>query len=115
MKTECPFPENEKFKYYWELMIDDVKSRSNFSQSHLLQFKLMCDAYCQYDMLKEKVEEEGVMLVKISEKGETFVTNPHVTQLNRVINQIKDYSKMLGLILIKDETKPSDNETDDWL
>jgi len=116
MKFNNPKPDNALFTFYWDLMVDDITSRKNVSSSHLLQFKVLCDAYCQYDDLQDKVKEEGYVLTRFTDKGETISTNPHLNQLNRAISQIKEYSKMLGLILVKDDSAPSDdeNDEDDW-
>lgn len=120
MKINNPKPDNALFTFYWELMLPDITGRKNLSMSHLLQFKVLCDAYCQYDILLEKVEDEGHTLSKITATGETIVINPVQKQLNTVINQIQSYSKILGLILVKDAApsnpkSPEEGEDhDDW-
>jgi phage terminase small subunit len=115
LNTQSPRPGDESFNYYWELLLSELKERPNLCNSHLTQLKVLCDANVQYDVLLEKVNKEGHILTKITSQGESFITNPHVNQLNRVINQIKDYSKMLGLVLEKEAvpTGQGDDE-EDW-
>lgn len=115
MKIENPKPKNQEFSHYWNLMVEDVKVRRNVSPSHLLQLAVLCDAYCQYDQLLEIVKEEGYTILKVTERGESVSANPNAAALSRVIAQIKDYSKILGLLLVKDEGIGStEQDEDDW-
>lgn len=116
VETKSPRKDDDLFNFYWDLLIVEVKKRPNFSHSHVMQLKVLCDAYKQYDLLLDKVNEEGHVITRMTSQGESIITNPHVGQLNKVISQIKDYSKMLGLILVKDESPVTSEESeDDWL
>jgi phage terminase small subunit len=115
MKKENPRPSDEAFTFYWDIMLPDLEKNASLNPGHLLQFKVLCDAYCQYDKLKEKVDEEGTVLVKINAQGESFVPNPNVTQLNKITDMILKYSKALGLLIAKSEIKSeATEEEDDW-
>lgn len=115
MKKENPRPEDAAFTFYWNTMLPELEKNSSLNDTHLLQFKVLCDAYCQYDTLKEKVDEEGTVLLKTSNHGESFIMNPHVVQLNKTIDNILKYSKALCLLLAKSEIKnDAVEEDDDW-
>ena len=117
MKIENPRPDDNKFSWYWNLLSKEIESRENLSSSHLLQLKVLCDAHVQYDDLLEQVREEGFSIAKITKSAETIVANPLLVQLNRTVGHIRDYSKMLGLVIVKTEIpteEPESDEEDVW-
>lgn len=109
-----PRPNDEKFSYYFDLLLPEIKSRKNLSTSHLMQFKILCDLLVQYDKLKDQIDQEGITLYIATSQGEKVQVNPATTQLNTVTAKIKDYSKMLGLVLEDAEGPVEDPEQDDW-
>ena len=104
-----PPRDTEEFLYYWNIFIVDVKERENLKQSHLLQLRMLCDLWVEHDVLVEEIEENGRTYKSEGRNGTQIKTAPEVTQLARVVSEIRNYSKMLGILLVKD-TKLNEEE-----
>jgi len=115
MKIDIKPPKGSspEFRHYWNLLIVDIKDRPNFCSSHLMQFKVLVDSYVEYDELLGLVKEEGRTLISQTSQGINVKANPNLTQLNRTIAHIKDYSKMLELTLAKDQGMNGEDE-EEW-
>ena len=104
------------FTPYWDVLIDDLKDVPNVKKSHLLQLRLLCELYMEYDRLTEIIAEEGYSYSQEGGRyGNQEKTNPNVAQRNKTVAQIKDYSLMLGLTPMK--SSPTTNkakESEQW-
>lgn len=103
----CPRKEDEKFSRYWEIFVEDIQHRENIKKSHLLQLEVLCDLMLEYDTLKEEIKIYGRVYISVGRNGEQVKLRPEVTQMNRVVAEIRAYSAMLGLRLVKDTTASS--------
>jgi hypothetical protein len=118
MTTENTFqsPKSEKrsFTIYWDSFIEDIKDRENLKPSHLFQLRVLCDLCVEYDELHEILNIEGRTYESIGRNGKQIKMKPEVGQLSRIITQIKDYSKMLGLVLYKDKKTNDGEDTNEF-
>lgn len=96
----------------WREYIDDVVKRENFKRGHLAQLAVLCDLYVEYDKLEELIDENGFTYETHGQSGLQIKQRPEVGQMNRVRSEIRNYSKILGLLLVKDKEAGEDDESD---
>ncbi len=108
-------PSNDPtFIKYWEKFYDDVVERDNFKAGHLEQLAILCQLFCDFYLLNEEIKKTGFTYETISERyGNQIKVNPACTQRDKVLSEIRQYSKLLGLLLVKD-TKLNDEAQDEW-
>ena len=112
IKFPSPRPDRQSFTKYWESFLPDIQDRENLKPSHLQQLRVLCDLSVEYDQLQEIIDIEGRTYESIGRNGNQIKLRPEIQQLNKVISEIRSYSKMLGLVLYKD-TKTNDDEEED--
>lgn len=115
-KKKYPPPRKNKiFREKWGLFIDNVTSRKNFHLGHLETLRILCDLFVEYEDLKSFLAENGQSYCAVGRQGEQWKMYPHVQQLNRVKESISVYSRMLDLIVKKDEgLGGTTGEDEDW-
>lgn len=103
LKKYPPPIETTIFVEKWAQFIPDVASRENFKPGHLGQLKILCSLYEEYELLMALVEVEGYSYYSEGGRnGPQKRITPEVAQLNRTRTEIRNYSKTLGLLLVKD-------------
>lgn len=112
LKFKNPKPDHAGFTEYWEEFLPDIQDRENLKPSHLQQLRLLCDLYVEYDQMQAIIDLEGRTYWSTGRNGDQLKLRPEVQQLNRVVSEIRNYSKMLGLLLYKD-TKTNDVPEED--
>lgn len=116
LKYPSPKPDKKSFNHYWAMFLPDVHDRENLKSSHLNQLRILCDLSVEYDELQDIIDLEGRTYLSTGRNGDQIKLRPEIQQLNRCVAEIRNYSKMLGLVLVKD-TKMNDkdekNEFDD--
>lgn len=98
-----PPSDNPKFIVKWKEFLPDVVARENFKTGHLNQLAILCDLYLEYDNLKGALEIGGLTYESIGRNGLQIKMRPEVAQKAKVVDQIANYSKVLGLLLRKDK------------
>jgi len=117
IKIDHKFPPPKSHPIFirtWMDFIDNVSSRENFKTGHLNSLEILCDLYVDYDNLKKYIESKGRSYKSNGRNGLTWKFYPEVAQLNTVQSQIKEYMKMLGLVLKKDHGTASGGEKSNW-
>jgi phage terminase small subunit len=109
-------PRKEKaFVKYWKMFLGDIENRDNLKHSHLHQLQILCDLCVEYDELKEAITFAGRTYDSVGRNGTQIKIHPYVQQMNRVVSEIRNYSKILGIQLVKDTTTTKDEgETNDF-
>lgn len=87
----------------WSEFIDDVVARENFKPGHLAQLEILCELYVEYENLKGALEFLGQTYNTGARNGDQIKLRPEIGQKSKVIDQIQQYTKMLGLLLTKDK------------
>jgi phage terminase small subunit len=107
-----PQHSSEAFLYYWNMFIGDVADRDNLKKSHLYQLRVLCDLCVEYDELKEVIALSGRTYESHGRNGTQIKLNPEVTHMKSIVTEIRNYSRMLGIMLVKDTklTKKDDEE-----
>lgn len=106
---------NITFVAHWENFIENVVARKNFNQGHLAHLEILCKLYVELEKLEGIVERKGYTYRVESRQGAQIKTRPEVVQLNHTRQDILRYSKMLGLMLVKDQQMKKDDEAkDEW-
>ena len=115
-REKYPSPKTElAFKRYWDLFIEDVSSRPNFNEHHLLQLELLCDLYLEYTRLTEVLEITGYTYTTTGQYGAQTKPQPEVQQLNNCRSSIEKYTKLLGITLKANPTPlQSEKEQENW-
>lgn len=102
------------FREKWMSFIDNITRRDNFHISHLENFRILCNMYVEYEDLKEFIRVNGRSYCSLGRQGEVWKPYPEVMLLSKTEASIKEYSKMLGLILKKDHGTESGGEGNKW-
>jgi hypothetical protein len=114
-KLKYPPPrKHPTFRCVWAEFIDNVTSRENFKVGHLRSLEILCDLHVEYEELREFIRINGRSYKSLGRSGEVWKFFPEVTQLTKVQAQIKEYMKMMDLLLKKDHSIESGGEKDEW-
>jgi Phage terminase, small subunit len=113
LNLESPRKE-PSFRRYWDNFIGDIKDRPNLKPSHLWQLQVLCDLCVEYDDLREIISITGRTVSNGGGRnGDVLRITPEVSQLNKILIEIRNYSRMLGLILVEDtKTKGEEEENE---
>lgn len=109
-----PPRKNKAFVKYWDKFIEDVRHRENLKQSHLEHLRILCDICVEYDELQDSLELEGRTYESEGRNGRQIKMRPEVEQLKKVTAEIRNYSKMLKLILVDDKKLNEEEEHNDF-
>jgi phage terminase small subunit len=109
---------NEIFTNRWREYVDDIVMRKNFKKGHLSQLAILCDLHVEYATLSKIIKEKGYTFTSHGRNGSQERIRPEVNQRNKVVADIKNYNKMLGLLLVKDTNlgtqETEEGEEDSW-
>ena len=102
------------YDYYWNLLKGKVEERKNFHDSHLEQLKILCNLYVDLEEFTRILDEEGHTYESDGRYGFKVVERPEAKMKLNAIKEIRSYNKLLGLVLVKDETTRQDGNEDEW-
>jgi hypothetical protein len=102
------------FKEYYDLFLADIEKRDNFKPTHKVQLEVLCNLYMEMHKLEDYIAKEGYTYCSDGRNGYQEKIRPEVAQLNRVRSEIRAYSRMLGLLLVKDAPSKEENEDSEW-
>ena len=110
---------NEEFERYWNLFEPDVIARENFKNGHLEQLKILCKLYQEFYDLTAIIDEKGAVYETDPEGesryGNQIKVHPACTLRDKTLMEIRQYSKLLGLVLEKDQEKNGKpKEENEW-
>jgi len=104
-----------EFNRYWDLFIGDVTARENFKPGHLEQLAILCRMYMEFYALSKQIDERGAVYENDSPRyGITIKVHPATTIRDKTIAEIRHFSKMLGLILVKDSEMKDKPKKSEW-
>ncbi len=101
-KYPSPKPGNTLFTKYWDSYLPDLMDRENFKTSHLIQLKILCSLCAEYDELDNFIELYGRTYDSVGRNGLQIKARAEVALMKTCIAEIRNYSKMLGLVLVRD-------------
>ncbi len=102
-KHKFPPPKKHPiFRKVWLDFIDNISTRENFKSGHLNSLEILCDLHVEYEELRAFLRKNGRSYQSFGRAGMIWKFFPEVGQLNAVQAQIKEYMKMMGLLLKKD-------------
>lgn len=115
-KLKYPSPKaNKIFRARWEEYIDDVAARDNFKKGHLSQLEILCNLYVELESLEKYLKMRGkYSYLTVTRNGDQWKLYPEVAQKNRTLAEIRNYSKTLGLVLVKDKEMNDGDEENEW-
>ena len=94
----------KRFKDYWERFIVNVADRDNFNTNHLKNLEILCQLYVDYDLLTEAIKKDGFSYEADTRYGIQIKTRPEVKLKTDLLSEIRQFSKLLGIELNKDQT-----------
>lgn len=110
-----PSPKDNKiFTARWENYVTNIFDRGNFDEGFLFQLEVLCDLYVELDALNIIIAEKGYTYTAKTQYGMTEKVRPEVGHKTRVLAEIRNYSKMLGLLLSATAKEKPAEEDDDW-
>lgn len=111
-----PPPDDDPiFVRRWRDLIDTVTERKNFKIGHLHQLEELCHLYVEAAELREYLKENGRSYTTTSPQGNVEKLRPEVAQLNRVRSEVRNYNKILGILLFKDSnTVGKKQKEEEW-
>lgn len=117
-KIKIPFcieEESTQFKSYWNSLYPDIMYRENLKPSHLLQLKILCNLYIQEEALMKNIVACGLTFRSEGRNGYQEKLRPESQLLERTRTMIREYSKVLGLVLVKDNVSTNSSASDnEW-
>lgn len=102
------------FKKYWDKYLPKVISRENFHEAHLDQLEVLCDLYIEYHTLTQFIKTEGYTYESDGRYGEARREHPEVKIRQKVVAELRQYSRQLGLVLEKDKDTKDTGTKDEW-
>jgi len=110
-----PSPNKDKeFKKYWNKLLPKVIERDNFHESHLEQLHVLCDLYVDYHKLTLFLREKGYTYETDGRYGENHREYPEVKIQQKCIAEIRQYCRVLDLLLTKDLSRKENPEEETW-
>lgn len=109
-KFPSPLPDNGKFTEYWETFLPDISDRENLKKSHLIQLKILCMQIVEFDELTDFLLLHGRTYESFGRNGMQLKPRPEIALLKTCVAEIRNYSKMLGLVLVKDTNMTNEKE-----
>ena len=120
LKQYKPPVKGSVFKRYWMEFLPGLVDRDNFSTAHLKNLEILCNLYIEYDRmtlyLDDYYEREGSYShISHGRYGEQIKTVPEFTERKSILGEIRQYTKLLGIIPQKDNTPGGDDpEAETW-
>ncbi len=115
LEKNYPAPKDDpEFKKYWDRYLPKVISRENFHEAHLDQLEILCDLYIDYHELTLFIKENGYSYKTDGRYGESSREYVEVSTRKSVLAEIRQYSKLLGLVLEKDQDKKEKDVGSEW-
>jgi len=107
---------DSEFTRYWDLFVVDVVERENYKRGHLEQLAILCQLYLEFYDVSKVISEKGAVYETNSERyGNQIKVNPACTIRDKTLMEIRQYSKLLGLVLEKDtEKNDKPGKGNDW-
>ena len=89
--------------------MEDITSRVNFTKHHLLQLEILCNLYQEVDDLTESLKISGTTVENHGRYGLQVRSHPDVLQKNKVLAEIRAYTKILNLGISKEVAEEDDD------
>ena len=102
------------FVKYWSSFLEDIEDRENFHSGHLKNLEILCQLYTEYDLLTDILKREGFAYTAHGRYGSQVKTRPESTERNKILAEIRQYARLLGIILSVGQGTPEDDEKGEW-
>ena len=112
-----PPKKDKEFIRLWSINLPDVLARENVKQGHLIHLEILCDMYVESKKLTDDISFNGYVYdTGEGRNGQQSKIRPEVLQLNKLRSEIRAFSQMLGLTLVKDtlKTKGTSEKEEKW-
>lgn len=113
-KIAPPRGSSPEFRKYWDKFVINFQSRENFHHGHLKNLEILCNLYLEYDAMTKVIQEEGFSYLTEGRYGVQKKTTPEVSERAKVLAEIRQYSRLLDIVISRDSYIPETTEEDDW-
>ena len=103
-----------EFAKYWNQFAPMLLTRANYTDAHLKNLEILCRLYTEYDQLTEIIHKEGYTYSSDGRYGLQIRTRPEVTERKNTMIEIRQYTRLLGIVLVKDDSVNSDEDGFEW-
>lgn len=104
---------SKEFKVYWNKLVESITERGNFREGHLKNMEILCTLYVEYDKLTDVISRLGYTYEAHGRYGTQIKTRPEVQERIKILAEIRQYSRLMGVVLGKDEG-PADAGDKEW-
>lgn len=111
-KYPSPRLHDESFTKYWKEFIVDIPRRANFKRNHLFNLEILCGLHAENEALDEQISREGSTYICGTKYGEQIKAHPAVSQRDKILVSIANYTKLLDVKPIKDKPNPAPVDPD---
>ena len=109
-----PSKSNAQFQSYWFKFLEILQTRESFSKLHLKNLEILCQLFVEYDNLTNILEQEGSTYQTEGRYGIQIKARPEVIQRKDTIAEIRQFTKILGIVLDKDKGGDADPTENEW-
>lgn len=109
--------DDPEFTKVWNILCGEIMQRENFKRGHLLQLEQLVDMYVEVKRVEALISFIGLTSDTVDRHGiKTTKLRPELNHLQKLRAEIRNYSKHLGLLLVKDSSSgdPDEEEKDDF-
>lgn len=109
---------HKTFVRRWNAYIEEIANRPNFKIGHTFQLEILCNLYVELEKLNAIIDVIGYTYESEKDRGGGTISRscPEVGIRKNVLSEIRNYSKMLGLLLVKDSDFSNDRpEDEEWV
>lgn len=108
-----------EFLKYWKGFIVSIVDRDNFNESHLKNLEILCRAYVEYDRMTACLEELyqknfSYSYVAEGRYGTQIKMHPEFNERQKLLAEIRQYSRLLGVVLNKDNMMKENDPSGEW-
>lgn len=91
-----PRPKDNVFTEYWIVLGNRLKESNKVTDENILNLKILCDLHSRYEELRDIIRLIGYSSSNGGGRnGNIDRANPEVGQLNKTVDQIRQYSKAI--------------------
>lgn len=114
-KFFSPHAEDDIFKYYWDTYYPDLSSRANFKLGHLHSLEILCGLYVEYHELSDHIKLHGRSYETEGRFGLQVKQRPEIDMRAKILAEIRQLVKQLGILLEKDTPNPAPKAKNSWV
>lgn len=114
MKYKSPKKTNKEFTKYWTELAPIITEKEGFDESCLKNLEILCTLYVVFDKMTKYIEDSDMVVETEGRYGLQIKPNPVINERQKVLGEIRHFSKLLGMKIGNEAKIPDDIDSDDW-